>query len=98
MQEAPVRCLGQEDPLEKGMAAHSRILAWKIPGTEEPGRLQSFELQRTRLSDFTMLCSHGNHIISESEKRASQVSQAVKNLPVHAGDAVRSLGDEDPLE
>ena len=37
---------GQEDPLEKRMASHSSILAWKIPGTEEPGRLQSMELQR----------------------------------------------------
>ena len=36
-----VRSLGQEDPLEEGMAIHSSILAWKIPWTEEPGRLQS---------------------------------------------------------
>ena len=41
MQEAPVLSLGQEDPLEKEMATHSSILAWKIPWTEEPGRLQS---------------------------------------------------------
>ena len=39
--------LGQEDPLEEGMATHSNILAWKIPGTEEPGGLQSMGLQRT---------------------------------------------------
>ena len=39
MQEARVRSLGQEDPLEKEMAAHSSILAWEIPWTEEPGRL-----------------------------------------------------------
>ena len=38
--------LGQEDPLEVGMATHSSILAWKIPWTEEPGRLQSIESQR----------------------------------------------------
>ena len=37
----PVRSLGQEDPLEKGMTTHSSILAWKIPWTEEPGKLQS---------------------------------------------------------
>ena len=36
-----VQSLGQEDPLEKGMATHSSILAWDIPWTEEPGRLQS---------------------------------------------------------
>ena len=39
MQEIQVRSLGQEDPLENGMATHSSILAWKIPWTEEPGRL-----------------------------------------------------------
>ena len=38
--------LGQEDPLEEGMATHSRILAWKIPWTEAPGGLQSMGLQR----------------------------------------------------
>ena len=41
MQETLVRFLGQEDPLKKEMAAHSSILAWRIPWTEEPGRLQS---------------------------------------------------------
>ena len=41
MQETWVRSLGQEDPLEKGMATHTSILAWKIPWTGEPGRLQS---------------------------------------------------------
>ena len=39
--ETEVLSLGQEDPLEKEMAAHSTILAWKIPWMEEPGRLQS---------------------------------------------------------
>ena len=46
MQETQVQYLGQEDPLEKGMATHSCILAWRIPRTEEPGGLQSMELQR----------------------------------------------------
>ena len=41
MRETQVRSLGWEDPLEKEMATHSSILAWKIPWTEEPGRLQS---------------------------------------------------------
>ena len=44
--ETQVRSLGQEDPLEKGMAAHSSILAWRSPWTEEPGGLQSMGLQR----------------------------------------------------
>ena len=46
MQEICILSLGWEDPLEKGMISHSSILAWKIPRTEEPGRLQSMELQR----------------------------------------------------
>ena len=48
MQDTRVPSLGQEDPMEKGMATHSSILAWKIPWTEEPGRLQSIESQRVR--------------------------------------------------
>ena len=46
MQEMWVQSLGWEDPLEKKMAAHSSILAWRIPGTEEPGGLSSTGLQR----------------------------------------------------
>ena len=45
MQETRVQSLGQEDLLEKEMATHSSILAWKIPWTEEPGRMQSMGLQ-----------------------------------------------------
>jgi len=45
MQETQVQSLGQEDPLEKGMATHSSILAWRIPWAEEPGGLQSIEMQ-----------------------------------------------------
>ena len=48
MQETQVRSLRQEDPLEKGMATHSRILAWRIPWTKEPGRLEPMGLQRIR--------------------------------------------------
>ena len=55
--ETWVRSLSQEDPLEKEMATHSNILAWKIPWAEEPGRLQSTGSQsRTRLSSFTYIC------------------------------------------
>ena len=46
MQETQVQSVGWEDPLEKGMATHSSILAWAIPWTEEPGGLQSMESQR----------------------------------------------------
>ena len=52
MQESWVRFLGQEDPLEEGMATHASILAWRIPWKEEPGALQSMgvaELDTTEL-------------------------------------------------
>ena len=50
MQETWAQSLGREDPLEKGMAMHSSMLAWRIPGTEEPCGLQSMGLQRVRHS------------------------------------------------
>ena len=46
VQETRVESLGGEDPLEQGMATRSSILAWRNPGTEEPGRLQSMESHR----------------------------------------------------
>ena len=55
MQEAWVQSLGQEDPLEKEMATHSSTLAWEIPGTEEPGGLQS-QKSRTRLNKYFCNC------------------------------------------
>ena len=63
MQETCVRSLCREDPLEKEMATHSSILAWRIPWTEEPGELQSTGVakSRTRLSDFT----HTKQMITE---------------------------------
>ena len=48
MQETRVQFLGQEDPLEREMATHSNIAAWKITWMEKPGRLQSMGLQRVR--------------------------------------------------
>ena len=56
MRETWVQSLGREDPLEKEMAIHSSTIAWKIPGTEEPGRLHvvhGVAKSRTRLSNFT---------------------------------------------
>ena len=46
MQETQVQAPGQEDPLERGMATHSNILAWRIPWIEEPGKLSSMGSQR----------------------------------------------------
>ena len=58
MQGAQVRSLGQEDPLEKSMATHSSILAWKISWTEEPGGLQSWVTKsRTQLKRLSVLHS-----------------------------------------
>ena len=48
MQETRIQSVGQEDPLEKEMATHLGILAWRVAQTEEPGGLQSMELQRVR--------------------------------------------------
>ena len=48
MQETCIQSLSQEDPLEKGMATYSSVLAWRIPWTEEPGRLQYMGSQRVK--------------------------------------------------
>ena len=53
MLETWVRSLGQEEPLEKGMATHPSILAWRIPWTEEPGGLQSMGVAKLCHSDTT---------------------------------------------
>ena len=61
--ETWVQSLGQEDPLEEGRATHSSILAWRIPNTEKPGRLQSIRLQDCKESDVTemMISPHKYH-------------------------------------
>ena len=62
MQETQILSLGWEDPLEKRMATHSSILAWRIPWTEEPGDLQSTGLQsQTQLSDSLTLTRTHTH-------------------------------------
>ena len=48
MQEILIQSLGQEDPLEEGMAIYSSILAWEIPWTEEPGRLQVYRVANSQ--------------------------------------------------
>ena len=50
MQETWVQSLGQEDPLEKEMATHSSVLAWRIPRSEEPSRLQSMDSQESGMT------------------------------------------------
>ena len=64
MQETQVQPLGQEDPLEQGMAIHSSILAWRIPWTEEPGGLQSWGLKDSDTTEVTeYACSM--HVLRE---------------------------------
>ena len=71
-QETQVRSLGQEDPLEKEMATHSSTLAWKIPWTEECGRLQSMGSQRVGHDRVTSLFTfHLLAVCFGSELRSS---------------------------
>ena len=69
LQEARVQSLGQEDFLEKEMATHSSILAWKIPWTEEPGRLQSMESLRVGHGLVTISCLHQVQSSKNQENR-----------------------------
>ena len=64
MRETWVQFLCQDDPLETGMATHSIILAWKIPWTEEPGGLQSMELQRVGHNRATNTLLHFQDLIT----------------------------------
>ena len=67
-QETWVRSLGWEDPLEKGMATHSSLLAWRIPGTEEPGGLQSVGSQRVGRDRSGIACTRFYHPDSAGEE------------------------------
>ena len=74
VQESRVRSLGWEDPLEKEMATHSSILAWKIPWTEEPGGLQSMGSQRVGHNQVTSTntMDHGNSEIENARFASSK--------------------------
>ena len=72
MQETRVRSLGWEDPLEKGMATHSCILAWRIPQTEEHGGLRSMKSQRVG-QDRVCMHMHAHIPINESQKNDKNV-------------------------
>ena len=66
MQETQVQALDQEKTLKKGMATHSSILAWRIPWTEEPGKLQSIRSQRVEHDWVTFHFHFHSHIITSS--------------------------------
>ena len=93
-QETWVWFLGQEDPLEKEMATHSSILAWKISWTEEPGGLQSKELQRGG-QDWAWTRRTMQQSINYG---LSLVAQMVKNMSAMQEIRVQFLGQKDPLE
>ena len=81
MKEIQVQSLGEEDPLEKGMTTHSRILAWIIPWTEEPDGLQSMGSQRVGHDRETNTCeSHGHKPSWVSEQGVLQASPPSKDL------------------
>ena len=63
MQETKVQSLGQEGPLEEGMAAHSSILTWEIPWIKEPGGLQSMGSQRVSTAEATEHTAHSHRIV-----------------------------------
>ena len=93
MRETWVRSLGREDPLEKEMAIHSNTLAWKIPWTEEPDRLQSMGSQRARhdwVTSLSLSLSCTKQIASENllsstrDKRSTLFVGHVLTLKVHS--------------
>ena len=61
MQETQVLSLGQEEPLEKGVAAHSSVLAWRSPWTEEPGGLQATECKQSDMTEQLTLSTFTLH-------------------------------------
>ena len=99
-----VQSLGREDTLEEGMATHSSILAWRIPQTEEPGRLQSTGLQRVGHDRINLARMHAGfpleffNFLVQLYGGVSLVVQLVKNPPAMEETPVQSLGWESPGE
>ena len=84
MQDIWVQFLGQEDPLEKKMATHSSIFAWRISWTEEPGGLQSMGLEEL---DTTQQLNHHHHRQLENSSQDFLGGPVAENLPANAGEA-----------
>ena len=78
MRETRARFLGWEDPLEKEMAIHSRNIAWKIPWTEEPGRLQSMESQESDMTERLSLFNLKETFRPESSERSRNPHKLVE--------------------
>ena len=92
MQETWVQFLGPEDPLEKEMATHSSILAWRIPGTQEPGGLPSMGSLRVDMTEATRKQQQQHDVC-----QAFLAAQLVKNPPAIQETLVLFLGWEDLL-
>ena len=81
MQETQVQSLGQEDSLEEEMTTHSSILAWKIPQTEEPGRLQSIGSHRVRIQKvLEIITKEGCHLPTDF----SVIEQVLSQFTEHS--------------
>ena len=81
MQETQVQSLGQEDPLEEEMATHSRVLAWRFPWTEEPGRLQSMGSQRIGYNWTTRQRQQQLWALAHSEQFFFSLPRSLPKLP-----------------
>ena len=90
-QETWVASLGWEDPLKEGMATHSTMLAWRIPWTGKPGRLQSIGLQRVGPTEVTQ-----HTRMQEMLARDSVAIQWLRIHPPMPETQVQSLSQEDP--
>ena len=95
MQETGVPSLGQEDPLENGMATHSSILAWRIPWTEEPGGLQSMGSQRDTTEQLTCSLFSRTEAIIAPKPRAVPARVEIPNLPKEEAERRREKGMEE---
>ena len=91
MQETQLGSPGRKDSLEKGMATHTSILAWRIPWTEEPGGLYSPRGRKESDTTERLTLTHLQNCFGAS-------LMTVKNMPAIQETWVRSLGRKDPLE
>ena len=112
MQETWVKFLGQEDPLAKGMATHSSILAWRIPWIEKPGRLQALGLQRVRhywvANTFTfiyfyiyrklwVLTNNSNLVFSLFQLWETQIPEALSVQSLLSSQILRCVPEDSPF-
>ena len=92
VQETWVRSLGWEDPLEKEMATHFSILAWRIPWTEEPGRLQFMGSQRAGHDWVTSLTHSLTHSLTESPDHHYPLERLGKQFFFYSLQACKGVG------